>query len=130
MTKNHKSCRRREHERDENAKVLAWFWRYGYFLLFLALIWLSSKCTFLPPYVPLLLLVSMFLIFGIWTVVAAAQWRRHFVYGMQNAAHRRMGGYRAKNIDKKIQREGIIIGSFFSLLSLALIVMNIRLFFR
>lgn len=106
---------------NKTIKVLALFWRYGYWLLTLTCVYILGVYFHIHPY----LSVSIFvLIDGIYTIVITALSCEHFICGMQNAYSQRMTPYHNHTREwlSKIKREGYIVGILFSVLGLALLI--------
>lgn len=98
---------------------LARFWNYGYFVICLLLLSIPIRLIDRHPWMPYIAIIGiicMLLIFGICHIVIAVQWRRCFVYSMQLSAHKHRGSSACRMFwppDRKMQREGILIGCIF-----------------
>lgn len=115
MSRNYKYQQKRKREMDENARISAFFWQYlypiGAFVLFA---FLASIPGF-PPQFALLELSASLILPGIFILRSAVRWTRTFVFMMQLSTHgRKLSSlHMIKNPDKKMQREGILIGCIF-----------------
>ena len=102
-------------------KALALFWRYGHLLLFLILcFFLSSHVSYYTAY------AGYFFLYGVYTIIIASLCCEHFKCGMQNAYRGKMTPYADFPYDwlRKARREGIFIGILFSVLGIALFIVE------
>lgn len=106
---------------NRTVKVLALFWRYGYWLLMLASIYFLE--IYLNVHIHLTLAIFV-IIDGIYTVLIASFCCEHFICGMQNAYHQKMTPYRNHTREwlNKIKREGYFIGVLLTLLGFGLLI--------
>ncbi len=95
---------------EKRIKLMARFWRYGYFTL-LAPLWLHCRTN--------AALAIGSIAYGIYTLLIAACGARHFVCGMQDAGHAPMKPY--AQLSNKDRRDGIFIGTFFIVMGILLV---------
>ena len=122
MSKNYKYRQKRNREMDKNARALAFFWKFIYPIGVVVVFAVLASVPGLPPQFALLALSASLIIFGIVFLRSAVRWTRMFVFIMQYASHgRRLSSlHMIKRPDRKIQREGCIIGSTFLVIGILL----------
>lgn len=93
--------------RTKRIKLLARFWRYGYFVLAAALsllIRMEQRRLFLFAAISL---------YGGYTIVIACALCKHFICGMQDASRQPMNPWKRTIPTASCQRDGLFMGFFF-----------------
>lgn len=101
-------------------KLLARFWRYGYWMLFPPLA--GIKAAFLPDVCADCLFGYFVLIYGVYTFMISLALCRHFICGMQDWNHQEMRPYASP--PPHSQRDGLSIAFLSIALSLLLLMVH------